>query len=243
MKFQIVSDIHIERDNSTRVVMVKSAPNIIIAGDLGNIQDFERYTRFLISICKVYDNVFLVPGNNEFYTNKFYTYYYLNSRLDQFCKTIPNLFYLNDKCIEFEGIKIYGTILWSNIPDENKYEQFLPILDDVGKPVTADWINMMNKSSIDDLTNNLGSQDDKKLLVISHYAPTFDHTLTTDHLVSRKRFFYSNHLDHILTKENVHTWVYGHTHVNSDFITEKGTRVVSNQYRGKGYINNKTITI
>ena len=243
MKFQIVSDIHIERNNSNRVDIVKSAPNIIIAGDLGNIQDFERYTSILRSFCKVYDNVFLVPGNNEFYTNQLYTYGYLNTILNQFCKTIPNLFYLNCKGIEFEGIRIYGTILWSNIPNEHKYEQFLPIKDDCGKPITADWINKMNKSSLEDLTAHLGSEDTKKLLVISHYAPTFKHTLTSDHLVSRRRFFYSNKLDHLLSDKNVHTWVYGHTHVNSDFISEGGTRVVSNQYRGKGYVNNKTITI
>jgi predicted phosphodiesterase len=243
MNFQIVSDIHIERDSSNQIDIVKSDPNIIIAGDLGNIQDFKRYTNFLIAICKLYDNVFLVPGNNEFYTNELYTYYYLNAKLDQFCRTIPNLFYLNGKCIEFEGIRIYGTILWSNIPDEHKFEQFLPIKDDRGKPVTSDWINMMHKSSLEDLINHIKPEDNKKLLIISHYAPTFKNTLTSDHLVSRKRFFYSNHLDHLLTDKNIHTWVYGHTHVNSDFISEGGTRVVSNQYRGKGYINSKIITV
>jgi predicted phosphodiesterase len=243
MNFQIVSDIHIERDNNYHINIIKSAENIIIAGDLGNIEDFQKYTNFLISICRIYSNVFLVPGNNEFYTNNYYSYCFLNTKLNEFCKTIPNLFYLNGRCIEFKGIRIYGDIFWSNIPEKNKNEHFLPIRENNGNYINSDWINTKHKLSLNNLMNHLGSQDNRKLLVITHYPPTFENTMTSKHLLSKKRFFYANHLDYLLKKDNVHTWIYAHTHINSDFITKEGTRIVSNQYRGKGYVNNKVITI
>ena len=44
--------------------------------------------------------------------------------------------------------------------------------------------------------------------------------------------YYYSDLDLFLDRRLVHTWIFGHTHNNCDYITPNGTRVVSNQYAG-----------
>ena len=67
MKFQIVSDIHLERlQNLNNFVIIPKAQYLILAGDICNIEKFDIYKRFLQKVCSLYEKVFLVPGNNEY---------------------------------------------------------------------------------------------------------------------------------------------------------------------------------
>lgn len=70
-------------------------------------------------------------------------------------------------------------------------------------------------------------EEKKKLVVVTHYAPTKYDMQDYKYLP----LYYSD-LDELLTKEKVDTWIFGHTHINTDFIHSNGTRVMSNQ-KGK----------
>ena len=70
-----------------------------------------------------------------------------------------------------------------------------------------------------------------KLIVITHHPPT---KKVLKDAKKRKKFesLYANDLDHLLDIKYVNTWICGHIHKNFDFVSEKGTRLVSNQ-KGK----------
>ena len=75
------------------------------------------------------------------------------------------------------------------------------------------------------------SDNNLKLLVVTHHCPTYS-CLKASRKTDKYRSLYASDLDYLLSSCKVHTWVCGHVHTNFDFITEGGTRVVSNQ-KGK----------
>ena len=85
-----------------------------------------------------------------------------------------------------------------------------------------------------------------KLLVVTHYCPTFDILPQTQ----KDKFsnLYCTNLNKLVETGDVHTWIFGHLHYNFDQIMKGGTRLVGNQ-KGKkrdcltDYSLTKTISI
>lgn len=245
--FQIVSDIHIEKmypkiiDIST--ILTPSSRNLIIAGDIGRYSFIkEYYEKFLTDLCLLFEKVYFVPGNHEYYSDQKtindikFDFLYLKNK-------ISNLYILDDNGIDIEGtdIRLYGTTLWSKIPDH--YNGYRPILYEPYKQVNTVWMNLQHYSSLFMLEKDVYKNvSNKKIVIISHYPPVNNTVLKDIHLKHPRRFYYSNNLKYILGKERIHTWIAGHTHHNFDFF-EKGTRIVSNQFKGEGYVSDKVITI
>jgi len=77
-----------------------------------------------------------------------------------------------------------------------------------------------------------------KLIIVTHHCPSY--TV----IKKRKRFtsLYASNLDILLDSDGIHTWICGHNHCNFDFITDNGTRLVSNQ-RGKPKDNIKDFSL
>ena len=89
----------------------------------------------------------------------------------------------------------------------------------------------------------------KKLLVVTHYMPTYSIFDTIKKFKKDKYIsLYASNLDHFLNKDYVHTWISGHIHINFDIITNGGTHLVGNQLGKpkdniKDYNMKKVITI
>jgi|UniRef100_A0A6C0CXE4 DNA repair exonuclease SbcCD nuclease subunit len=236
--FQIVSDIHIEElyphIPDWTMYITKSAENLILAGDIGHVELPDQYFSFIRNICANFTNVYLIPGNHEFYSRNNptrHTFEYLLTSLKNFVDTISNLTLLYDRLIYIsDKVALYGATLWSYIP-KNAYNKPITIYyGDSQTAIDKKWLNMMYKQSVDKLASTMENFDpDKKLIVISHYAPTRHHTIKVK---DYKSVYYYSDLDLFLDRRLVHTWIFGHTHNNCDYITLNGTRVVSNQYAG-----------
>ena len=85
-----------------------------------------------------------------------------------------------------------------------------------------------NDNTIIDYCKNNNLQ----MVVVSHHCPTYSVLGQNYHKKEKYLSLYVSNLDHLLDKNNIHTWVCGHIHKNFDFITENGTRIVGNQ-KGK----------
>ena len=244
---QIVSDIHIGDTGPIpdwRDVITKKAEILIIAGDVCRAELGERYFQFMKSLCKNFTKVYLIPGNWEYYSET-ESIEYLESKLTKISEHIPTLKVLRDESVELPGgVRIYGTTLWSHIPESN-WGNKLPIKSLAGAAGTSTWMNMRFFSALYHLEEAIerSRKDGWRLVVVSHYAPVNFRCLAEHHLTDPLRFYYANNLDRLLLKKNIRVWVYGHTHVNSDYISIGGTRVVSNQYKGKGYDKEKIIKV
>jgi predicted phosphodiesterase len=248
--FQIISDLHIERDLKNgalpdwRNIITKVSEVLIIVGDVTRLEYKELYEEFMLSLCKGFNHVYLIPGNHEFYSSILLHELLINN-LVNFCERISNLTLLNNGFVDLPGnIRLYGSTLWSYIPETNRINT-LPILLHNERMCDSSWINKEYYKDVYNLETIIydSIRDGKRLIVATHYAPTFFGTLTEKHLQSPIRFFYASDLDRLLKKHLVYTWIFGHTHVNCDYLTVFDTRVVSNQVRGYGFVKNKSIRI
>ena len=188
---------------------------------------------FLEQLCVHFKTVLYIPGNHEFYMVPNNTYEplslsILSTRLYSLEKNISNLYILNQSSVILNNICIVGCTLWSkaevNIPKfivringmtNQLYEQrYLSDLKYIQK-----MINYCKSNKL-------------QLMVVTHHCPSYD-VLVGNHKSNDKFVsLYVSRLDHLLKSENVNTWIAGHTHRNFDFITQGGTRLVSNQ-KGK----------
>jgi hypothetical protein len=84
--------------------------------------------------------------------------------------------------------------------------------------------------SLDKLINQ--NQGKKELIVITHYCPTKLGTMNNHHKKDDFKSlipYYFSSSERYLTKKNVSTWIFGHTHVFRDFyFCSNETRIISN---------------
>lgn len=232
--FQIVSDLHIEYNNDCvpdpLEFITPTSDILILAGDIGSLYKRIQLREFLIKLCVHFQVVLYVPGNHEYYTIPDVTpitMSALTDRLHAIESEISNLYILNRSSVRVGDICVAGCTLWSN--PELPIPKYLVRIHNMSTEVYRDKHNgdilYLNKMI------NYCSDQSLKLLVITHYGPTY---MILKGTKKRDKFFslYASHLDHLLMSYNVHTWVCGHVHKNFDFITDGGTRVVGNQ-KGK----------
>lgn len=244
--FQIISDVHIERDFPRKIdvsdIICQRSDTLFVAGDIGRIDLYEQYSYFLISLQNSsFKNVYVILGNHEHYSERSKPYEMID-KLRLIIKNLSKVKLLVDEHTDLcEGLRLYGTTLWSSIPVEAS-ERCLPILTDQRSWVGANWVNRAHKNALALLEGAIkkARDDGKELIVMSHYPPVVD-AGNKRFAKNRKRFWYINDLPHLL-QPHIKAWVFGHTHNNCDTIIRE-TRLVSNQYRGKGYSKNKVISV
>ena len=231
---QIASDLHIEYKNDSNPnplnYITPSADVLVLAGDIGSFYKMEQLTKFMESICSHFQLVLYVPGNHEWYTIPHHdplSWTALEKRMHKLESAIANLYILDRSSVRIGDICIAGATLWTNpkcaVP---------PFIVRVHGMRTKEYrdrhdedLRYLQKMMKYCNHNNL------KLLVVTHHPPT---EKVLEDTKKRQKFLslYATDLDHLLDKENVHTWVCGHVHKNFDFFSEKGCRVVGNQ-KGK----------
>lgn len=236
-KFQVISDLHIEYKNDhtprARDYITPVADVLVMAGDIGSLYKMTQLTEFIQDVCSMFKVVLYVPGNHEWYEIPDIlpvSYQDLERRLEKLQEKIDNLFVLNKNSVLIGDTCFAGCTLWSEplcqvprfivkIQDMNRAKYHQKHTEDLG------YIKSMIKYC---------NTKKYKLVVITHYPPSYR---CLDGTKRKKKFqsLYASNLDHIAIKENVDTWVCGHTHTNFDFLTEGGTRVVSNQ-KGKAQL-------
>jgi predicted phosphohydrolase len=230
--FQIVSDLHIEY-NSNKVpnpltLITPSADILILAGDIGSFYKHEQLSKFLFNLCPYFKVVIYIPGNHEYYKVEGYetkSMYTLIQNFIKNMKSISNLYILNKSSVQIGDVYIAGCTLWSEpkifVP---KFIVRIPEMNTLSySQKHSEELEYIKKMI------NFCKKKDKKLLVVTHHCPTFSVITATKKKKDKYISMYATELDYLLSKENVHTWVSGHIHINFDLITDGGTHLVGNQ--------------
>jgi predicted phosphohydrolase len=229
VKFQIISDIHIEQEGplSCLDVLTPTEEILVMAGDIGRINKLEQLETFLTDVCKHFKIVVYVLGNHEYFKEKGSrkTMEELLQDIESVAKKLNNLYILNRSSIVVGDVCIAGCTLWSR-----------PL---IGVPSFIVRIKDMNTIKYNTLFNrdldyvkgmiDYCQKNNLRLVMVTHYCPSPNLTRFSDKYTS----LYATDLEYLFSDKKVHTWVYGHVHKNRDLIMPGGTRVVSNQ-RGKG---------
>ncbi|KAF3912288.1 hypothetical protein AA313_de0203780 [Arthrobotrys entomopaga] len=249
---QLVSDIHLEifdpvfkNQGHLEYTIPRQCPYLILAGDIGTLNQPENYLCFLRRHCEIFDRVFLVLGNHEFYGTSRRDGF---SNIESFFADDPiiaeKLVLLNRNRYDFPDSKltILGCTLQSEIRPEqrdeiaSKLNDFRQIkgwrVDDHNAEHSIDiaWL----RDQIEEIAE---TEPDRRILVATHHAPSFRKTSAPQHEDSSlSSAFCTGILEGGAWrgwkgKEMVKVWVFGHTHWCCDFNLS-GVRVVSNQ---RGY--------
>jgi len=231
LQLQIVSDLHIEYRNDDIPDPLKyitpSAPTLVLAGDIGSLYKIDQLKGFLQLLCPHFNTVLYVPGNHEFYTTQNYeplSMLKLINKLYDLEREIPNLYILNQSSVIINDVCITGCTLWSRpeVPIPKFIVRIYGMNTELYTRKHENDLKYINKIIDHCSVNNL------KLVVISHYCPTYE-IIDVNKMKDRYISLYVSSLDNLLDKQKVHTWCCGHIHKNFDIVTKGGTRVVGNQ--------------
>lgn len=237
-RFQILSDLHLEVGQQYRSFHIPvNAPNLVLAGDIGRLIDYDNYLAFLAVQTSRFDCVLLVLGNHEFYGLTFDAAIALAHQLEAEPCLHGKLVLLHQVRWDdpASDVTVLGCTLWSDIPPESAGVTVSKIND--FKKITAWTVDAHNDRYVSDVTwlrEQLASVRGRTVLVVTHHAPCVEGTsrpadagnpwsvaFATDVFGARE-----------WAESGVRCWVFGHTHYTTDMVKE-GVRVVSNQ---KGYV-------
>ena len=226
MKFQVISDIHLEFYTSNLWKLVKqikiTGDNLILAGDIG-YPEKTIFTDFLHYVHQKYKKVFLVSGNHEYYQHwkreGYKTVEEIDNIVEQQVSKYNNIFYLNNSFHDFEDngkkYRILGSTLW-----------FYPENND---KIISDYHNVyINRDNhLSNIDNNYIEEKWKKsqLFIKENIHPEFNNIVITHHLPSYKlisykylddkykkyNFYFASNCEDLI-KHPIKFWISGHSH-------------------------------
>lgn len=120
MRFQYISDIHLEK--GTKINIEKHGDILLLAGDIGD-PSTKEYSSFLFDVSSKFDYVIVIAGNHEFYS-KTQSIQMTDHMLRSVANKCNNVQFLNNEFFDIPGtdITIYGSTLWSNIDHDVAYD-------------------------------------------------------------------------------------------------------------------------
>jgi predicted phosphohydrolase len=206
MKFQLVSDVHLEFYKRTPQFPVLGDV-LVLAGDIGYAHS-ELLGTFLRECKQKYQSVYYVAGNHEFYNS---SHSYGLSALRGYGG--DNLTFLENESAELGNLRILGCTLWANVtPDKShrvsdSFSDYRKILHK-GRPLSVDDTNEFHRESLHFLEKEL-SDASKKTIVVTHHLPS--HELISPKYRGEDNTGFASHCDYLF-RNPVVLWVCGHSH-------------------------------
>ncbi|KAH8883278.1 putative calcineurin-like phosphoesterase [Thozetella sp. PMI_491] len=233
---QLLSDLHLEVGQQySSFTIPRSAPFLLLAGDIGRLIDYDQYLSFLQQQVANYKVIFLVLGNHEFYE----TDYDSGLAKAQALVAEPSL---RGKVVLLHKTRwddpnsnftILGCTLWSAIADSARDIVRAKVKD--FKKIT-DWSvekhNALHADEVAWLKRELQETRGRDVLIATHHAPSLQGTSSPQHVDNPWTSAFATDVLQQGTWEGVGVWAFGHTHFSADFMC-RGVRIVSNQ---RGYI-------
>lgn len=238
MKFQIISDLHLEyyyELPDINKIFKKAAPNLILTGDVCYFKH-PNFLKFFTEVSKLYQYIFYIPGNHEYYAHyeiPDISYSEIDFLIQEKLKHFKNIFFLQKNYIDIGNIIIGGTTMWCKTdkdpihsPDckllENAYfmkirNKYIPVMSKI-KKINKDQTNWL-KDFI-----KIAKEKQKKIIVLTHYLPSIN-CINEKYKTSPLNEYYYTPCDDLF--ESVDYWIAGHTHTPID-IEQDNCRIIIN---------------
>lgn len=211
---QYISDLHLEFRTAAQLeeIIANIVPHsryLVLAGDVGN-PFHPAYSTFLNAMSKLFEWVFVVAGNHEFYNNSVPE---THNEIYATCDLLPNVFYLNTELLVDDSlpIHVFGGTMWSVVKDEERSAVQM-CLNDCRRirDFTVDNMKLLHEEFVDRLKSALDFHTDKPFLVISHYLPSFE-LIHPDYKHSEINSAFATDVP-LAHHKSIKAWIYGHTH-------------------------------
>lgn len=238
LKIYYVSDLHFEFQsamNFSKYFSKSEKKNSIlcICGDsvpvcLDTAQPLFFFRDFVSQCSRLFNYVFIVSGNHEYYSDRKAPMEFIEYNLRNFCGGFPNVFYLqrNGFIVELfdKRYLIIGATLWTEMNDAqcklvrplmNDYNQILFSDGNNFTPYHANLIHAYHIRFINQTIEAYKNQVDH-IIVMTHHKPyDIDEfgTLASERKPGTKFAYMSDAVGKITEKNKKIFWFYGHTHV------------------------------
>ena len=223
MKFQIISDIHLEYydvlPNIDEFFTVE-APNLILAGDICYYKH-PNFMLFFDKISKLYEHIFFVPGNHDYYS--YYDIPDINFEqidfiMEENLKIFKNVHFIQNSIFEIDNNIILGTTLWcrtqrtdTDIGIKIIPSEFYIITESDKYSPTYRHLKLLNTKQYNWLKDTLKGihLTQKNIIVVTHYLPS-KKCIHNKYKNSPCNDLYFTDCEELLPFCNC--WVAGHTH-------------------------------
>ena len=240
MKFDIISDLHVDQWNDFQYdwKTKKVNNNVIIAGDLAD--DLDIAINELNKACEVYDNVLYVDGNHES-TNHFDNLEYVNDYINENVK-YDNFYNLSNRDFVCEDWVIVGRCGWWDFKLCEPYmsqQQSIENFDtswstqNIDKQTIVDNIIIKAYRDFNYLLEKVDEYRDYKICIVLHTVPIKE--LMSDNYPHDRNYVghYGNSLmEKVIYSKNVKCCIFGHNH-DAKHKIEKFQKVFINNARGR----------
>lgn len=252
MRCHYLSDLHLESQDFRGTL--PKGELLIIAGDLCHarcldpartdkysIDQRARVLRFIDSALTNFAHVLLIAGNHEHYDGVF------DDTAGLMRRGLPGVTVLDNEHVEIDGIRFFGTTLWSNF-EERSEASMNAVRRRMGefffvktRRVDADGRDSLAKFRPEDaldafdaswsaLKDCVTAAGGKPTVIISHHAPSLQ-GLNPRHAGNGLDGAYASNLDEwIAALSAIPVWVHGHTHIKRTYRI--GDTVVHANCRG-----------
>lgn len=234
-QFQFMSDLHLEKEGYSKFHIPRVAPNLILAGDIGNLKDENEYLSLLQRLCARFERVLLVPGNHE--------YYHMDrSKANEVAATFTaqlgdRFTWMDREMVEIDGVIVLGCTLYSRVNRSARkaVRKEIPDFSYVGE-----WnIDRHNAEHDRDrrwlkqqLTAIHKTRPHSRVIIATHFPPTWSMTSDPSYADKTTKSFYGSKTLESFGRwkgsDQVAEWIFGHTHWNITF-SSASTVVLSNQ--------------
>lgn len=225
MRFQVLSDLHLEFYKEDIPLIKPSAKYLFLAGDIGNLSttfSTKNLKNFFDYVSKNWEKTFYITGNHEYYHS-----YKTKTELDLEYQTIiqsyhnihflnseKNIFVLEDEKVE-EKVEIIGCTLWSKPELTSGFNDFTSIQyydktykmnEYVGLTQFYEW----NTIDYEFLKHNLEKKTTNKRIVMTHFLPLTNKQIPNSKYNDDYSSYFGNDFKDLMLLTDV--WISGHTH-------------------------------
>lgn len=254
MQFQVMSDLHLEMGSQyTSFNITQRAPNLILAGDIGRLCDYDPLKAFLIKQIKQFERVFFVLGNHEFYGVTRQEGIAAAARLRQEADFRGRFTLLDRTRVDLSpSVTILGCTLYPQIQPSHR-DVVARRLNDFHQP--GNWTPERHNSEHaqdlawlrGELENIQRAEPDRRVLVVTHYAPSLIATSKPGDVGSDESSAFctdvieqqmATRAGNAKIKAMIKYWVFGHTHLMRTNQVVNGVRLFCNQ---RGYVRDPKV--
>ena len=238
MKIQYCSDLHLEFPENYSFIKrnpLKTEGDIlIIAGDFYLLNHKINHIKDFISFASDnFKEVYWVPGNHEFYNSD------IGKWPLSFQENISsNFFLINNKNVVKEDVQFIFSTLWTHIPEQDqwyisKHVSDFWVIKNHKKNFSPENFNALHDVSLNFIKESISSEKEKRNIIISHHVPT-NYMYPDIYKGSKLNTAFSVELFDFIEASEIHSWIFGHHHINvPEFVIGK-TRMLTNQL---GYVH------
>lgn len=244
MKIAFISDIHTEFYDRGNYILtdIDQLPDpddgdiLVIAGDFGYFQHgkYNVAARYLLNKYKnIYDNIYIVPGNHEYYTGSYQGIPRGINPVEEY----DNVFVIKDDKVNLsDDTALYGTTLFSSLDVNLRINSYR--LNDFNyirynhHLLNPDDMDKIHNDNIKGLKQFIDTDTTDIKIVVSHFPPVPEirDINSVKYNNGLDSYFYNDILKEVDNIDSIDYWIYGHNHLNPvKELTINGCKFVCNQ--------------